>query len=164
MANGRSRGVPLGLVLLRITTGGVLVRQGWRWLTSDPLEAGAVRASIERSLDSLASWLVWWGEHALLASPDATALFWRWGALLFGLCFVLGALTRPAGFLAGLFLAHGIAYGPRETELAAFLLLVLCFACALSGAGRRWGLDALFDQHFPSWITWSRRPSSGFLS
>jgi len=152
----------VGLALIRFVTGMVLLSHGWRWVSEHKLEGSVVRESVNASLGELGSVLRTWGETFLLFNPDAMAFLWRWGALLLGLLITLGALTRPAGALACFFLAHGLVYGPPEYELPLVLLLVSCLASAASGAGRRLGLDAVFDQHFPSWLTWKKRSSSIF--
>ena len=155
---------PLGMVLIRVVTGAVLLLHGWEWLKEGTLTGSVVLRLVEDALPGLPASIGWWGESVLLVNPDAFAFFGRWAALLIGVALVLGALTRPAGLLAVLFLGHAIAFGPVEAELAFVLLAVSAFACSVSGAGRRLGLDALFDQHFPSWVTWTRSSSSSFLS
>ena len=162
MARGNDSLPTLGLAFIRFVTGLVLLSHGWRWVSEAPIEGSVIEKSVNSSLGELGSALTTWGEFVLLENPDALALLWQWAALLVGLLFVLGALIRPAGALAVLFLSHGLIYGPVEHELPFLLLLVSCLACSASGAGRRMGLDAVFDQHFPSWITWKKRPTSIF--
>ena len=156
--------VPLGMVLIRVVTGAILLAHGWDWLKSGELDGRLVLDAVTGQTAGATGWVAWWGENVLLSNPDAFAFFWRWGALLIGIAFALGALTRPAGLIGVVFLMHGFAYGPEHLTLVWILLTVACFGCAVSGAGRRIGLDAMFDQHFPSWVTWSRSQSSGFLS
>ncbi len=151
----------LGLALIRFVTGLVLLHHGWLGASEARPGPEDIEQSVSASLGELGTVLSAWGE-LLLESPDGAAVLWRWGALILGLLFTLGALMRPAGAFAVLFLSHGLVYGPQEHELAFLLLLVSSLSCAASGAGRRMGLDALFDQHFPSWITWKKRPDSIF--
>jgi uncharacterized membrane protein YphA (DoxX/SURF4 family) len=164
MAKRVQKVTPLGMVLIRVVTGAVLTLHGWRWLMDGTLTGSVVLEGVEDALPGLPGAVAWWGENVLLVNPDAFAFFTRWAALVIGILFVVGALTRPAGLAAVLFLGHAIAYGPVEAELALVLLAVSAFACSVSGAGRRLGLDALFDEHFPSWMTWTRSSSSSFLS
>ena len=164
MARRRDPLLPLGLVLLRMVTGLVLLSRGWGWLKSGGFDGRLVAEAVRDSFPRIADWLAWWGRHVVLANPDASAFLWRWGAFLVGIAFLFGALTRPAGLIAVLFLAHAIVYGPVESKLLFLLLAVVAFSLASAGAGRRMGLDSVFDQHFPSWVTWRRSPRSGFLS
>jgi len=163
MAKRTRTPIPLGLVLIRVVTGAVLVLHGWRWLKAGTLDGVVVRVQVEQALPQVSSWLAWWGESVVLANPDAIAFFWRWGALMIGLSFCAGALTRPAGVLATVFLAHAVVFGTAQQELAFFLLSLSTLVCAASGAGRRLGLDAMFDDHFPGWVTWARNRNTGFL-
>jgi len=163
MANRETSSAPsIGLVLVRLVTGAILVFHGWRWLQGPGIDPEQVRLAVQRSLDGLPGLLAGWGEHVLLSNPDAIAFLWTWAAFLCGCLLFLGALTRPAGWVAVLFLLHGYAYGPEPDRLLFLVLLVSCLACALSRAGRRIGLDVAFDEHFPGWLTWTRRPGSFF--
>jgi len=164
MARRKRTDIPLGMVLLRAVTGVILLAHGWTWLKEGGFDGRTVLTNVEGSLPHVSAALAWWGENVLLANPDAFAFFWRWAAFLIGVAFVFGALTRPAGILAVVFLAHAVAYGPPSLELLFLVLAMIAFACAASGAGRRVGLDALFDEHFPGWVTWARSQGSGFLS
>lgn len=152
------------MVLIRVVLGAVLLVHGWRWITDGGFDGRTVLASVDAALGKLPALAAWWGEEVILRNPDAFAFLWRWAALLAGLCLLLGGLTRPAAGVACVFLAHGIVYGPEARELLYLVLGVAGFSCAISGAGRRLGLDAAFDQHFPSWLTWSRRSSSSLFS
>jgi len=155
--------IPLALVGVRVSAGLILLTHGWSWLHGEGPGGDAIRRATVAALPDLARPLAWWGEAVVLYNPDAMGFFWRWSAFLFGLALVLGALTRPAGTLAALVLCHGLLYGPPQHDLTFTLLLVSCLASATGGAGLRLGLDAAFDQHFPSWLTWARRKTS-FLS
>lgn len=149
-----------GLTLLRVFMGALLAVQGWRWMQSGGMDAGAFQRSVEAGLPRLHGSLQWWAEHVLLQSPRTLGLVWSGSALLVGVLFVLGALVRPAGLFAVLVLAHGIVFGALEQRLLFLSLAVIALACSISSAGRRLGLDAIFDQHFPAWVTWTRRGSS----
>ena len=160
----RDRPLPgLGLVLIRLVTGATLMSRGWSWIAEGLPGGRSVERFVREARGRIPDLLAWWGDHVLLVNPDAIAFLVRWVALLSGLCLVLGALTRPAGWIAVFFLTHAYVYGPESQELVFLLLLVSCLACALSRAGRRAGLDRMFDEHFPAWVTWSRS-SGSFLS
>jgi len=151
---------------VRLATGAILVQNGWRWVTAGGVDGRLVGRCVERALPSLPGPLAAWGRTVLLENPAAIAFLWRWAALACGLALVFGALTRPAGWIATLFLLHGYVYGPPDLALTFLLLLVCALACALSRAGRRLGLDPMFDQHFPTWLTWVKgaRRQSPFVS
>lgn len=154
----------LGLVLIRLVTGGFLVSLGWRFVREAEPTARVVERSIEAALGSVHPVLHWWGEDVLLYNPDAIAFFLRWGALFVGVSFVLGGLVRPFGLVAAFFLANAMAFGPSSQTGLYLMLVGACLGCAFAGAGRRFGLDSIFDQHFPAWLTWHRRSPSSFLS
>jgi uncharacterized membrane protein YphA (DoxX/SURF4 family) len=163
MARTRSSKPPLGLVLVRLCIGAIFAHHGWTLLRSGGVDAQVVRKGVREAALSLNGLFAWWGETVLLYNPDAIAFLWRWGALVCGLCLLLGALTRPVGWIATFFLLNAYAFAPAGRELLFLLLLVCALACALSRAGRRMGLDPMFDQHLPSWLTWTRS-QGGFLS
>lgn len=150
--------------MLRMATGLVLLTRGWAWLKDGGLDGRLVDGVVRGALPRLGDALSWWGRHVVLANPDASAFLWRWAAFLCGIAFLFGALTRPAGLLASVFLAHAIVFGAADDRLLFLLLAVVALCLASAGAGRRMGLDSVFDQHFPSWVTWRRRERSGFLS
>ncbi len=157
--------LPLGMVLIRVVTGAILLAHGWGWLKTGEFDGATVLGVVEAGRDP-AAWGIanWWTEHVVLANADASAFLWRWAAFLIGVAMTIGALARPAALIGVFFLLHAFFYGPSELELVWILLIVSCFACAISGAGRRIGLDAMFDEHFPTWVTWSRRQQRGFMS
>lgn len=152
-----------GLVLVRLVCGLVFVTHGWRWLSEGGLGAAEVRTAVDTALVHGRSIFDWWGREVLLSNPDAIAFLWRWMALLAGICLFLGVLTRPIGVLAAFFLVNGWMFGPDPQRLLFLVLTVSCLACSIGRAGRRFGMDRMFDQHFPGWVTWSRSPKRGFL-
>lgn len=161
----RSDSVPtIGLVLIRLVTGGLLLHRGWSFVRAAEPTGRAVERSIEAALRHVHPVLHWWGEDVLLYNPGAIAFFLRWGALLVGVSFVLGGFVRPFGLLAAFFLANAMAFGPESQSALCLMLVGACLGCAFAGAGRRFGLDSIFDQHFPAWLTWHRRSPSSFLS
>lgn len=147
----------LGLVLVRLVTGAVLAAHGWRSVRALEPSGRVLERTVEDALAGRGALLAWWGETLLLGNPDAIAFLWRWTALFTGILLVLGALTRPAGWIAALFLAHAWVYGPPEDRVTFLLLLVSAVASALSRAGRRFGLDRLLDEQLPTWLTWTAR-------
>jgi len=164
MAKRSRNSMAAGLVLVRVVTGAVFLVHGWGWVQDGGFDGAVVRDGVQATLSSADGLAGWWGRTVLLTNPDACAFFWRWAALLIGLAFVFGALVRPAGAFAVLLLAHAIAFGPSRHELVFLLLAAPSFACSISGAGRRFGMDAMLDEHLPGWVTWTKRPGSPFAS
>ena len=95
-------------------------------------------------------------DAVLVHAPASEKPYVDRGELVGGIALFLGAFTRPVGVAVGLMLmCFSLAGSSDHTQYA--LLLALCaFACALSRAGRRLGLDAILDGHFPAWISWTR--------
>jgi thiosulfate dehydrogenase (quinone) large subunit len=143
-----------GLVLIRIAVGWILIQAGWMKITGDvgPELVEGTQARVAE----LPFFARWWMEHVVLAAPALFAFLIQWGELAGGVALFLGALTRPAGLLTAFMFANFYFAGPPEARSFVLLLAVCCFAFAWSRAGQRLGLDEILDQHFPSWITWTR--------
>lgn len=151
-----------GLILVRLVTGWLLMSQGWDWLSNGGFD-GLVLAGYVEEATREPGMSTKWAELVLLPNPEGAAFLGRALAFLLGLCLLCGALTRPAGIGASLLCLHGYAYGAPETELTFLLLAVCAFACGVSCAGRRFGLDPLLDENLPTWLTWTKRKTT-FLS
>ena len=152
-----------GLVLVRITLGCLATSTGWAWAAGGELDGGQVRAMVRQHLDELAGPIAFWGDKVLLYNPDGLAFLLSWSVLIAGLCLLLGALTRPAGWLVTFLAMHLYLYGAESSGPLAILLMAAGAGCAISRAGRRFGLDIGLDGTLPSWVTWVRRRSD-FLS
>jgi uncharacterized membrane protein YphA (DoxX/SURF4 family) len=143
-----------GLVLVRLAVGAILAVAGWQKIL------GGVGAELVLSTKARVAEAPVWFERSMNAVvypyPEAFAQLLQWGELLGGVALFLGALTRPAGVLVGLMLISFSLAGPQDQAQFALLLALCAFACALSRAGRRVGLDAILDGHFPAWISWTR--------
>lgn len=154
MANPESRPVSLGLVLVRVTLGLLLFLHAWDQITGP----NGVRDLISGA-DLSSPFFAWWGEKLLKESPGFFSNLLVWIELLGGISLFLGALVRPFGLLVAL--AFGCcAVSDQDLLRATEILVAACaLGCSLSGAGRALGLDAIFDQHFPRWVTWGGRRS-----
>lgn len=152
-----------GLVLLRITLGWLATSTGWAWAARDELDGGRVRAVVRLHLDDLAAPFAFWGDKVLLYNPDGLAFLVSWSVLIAGICLLLGALTRPAGWLVAFLALHMYFYAADSATPLAILLMAAGVGCAISRAGRRFGLDIALDGTLPPWITWVRGRSD-FLS
>lgn len=163
MGRSKRAEIPLGLVLVRFVSGVLIARQGWRWITDEVLRGDALRDVVSRATADLPVPVAWWGDEVLLANADATALFWRWGALIVGVALATGALVRTAGLLGVLLGLHGLVFGAPEDFRLLLLLAACLLACAATNAGRRLGMDALMEDRLPPWLTLQKRSSSPFL-
>ncbi|MCZ6598232.1 MAG: DoxX family protein [Planctomycetota bacterium] len=162
MAGSQTSRPTLGLVLIRVAIGVVLLMHGWSAVHGGGVDGDAVRDVVHGTLSGAPEPIAWWGQNVLLSNPEGVAFLWRWAALVCGLGLALGALTRPAGLLAGFFALNAFLFVEGPERLTVGLVAVCCLACALSRAGRRLGLDTMFDQHFSPWITWTRRRETVF--
>ena len=152
-----------GLVLIRIALGALVSSTGWAWAANDELTGGGVREMVREHLDDMSAPLRFWGDSVLLYNPDGLATLISWSVLLAGVCLLLGALTRPAGWLVAFLGMHIFIYAASSVTPLAILLMVTGAGCAISRAGRRFGLDIALDGNLPSWMTWVRGRSD-FLS
>ncbi|MEW6071927.1 MAG: hypothetical protein AB1726_04930 [Planctomycetota bacterium] len=152
-----------GLVLVRLVTALVLLVHGWRWLAGGGPDGALIRRAVDTALADGRTAFEWWGREVLLWNPDAIAFLWPWLALGAGASLFLGALVRPVGTLAAFFLANAWMYGLPAQRLLFLVLAASAFACVLGRAGARLGLDGIFDQHFPGWLTWTRSGRGSFL-
>lgn len=157
MSDYESEGPSWGLVMVRLAVGATLAIAGWQKIL------GGVGAELVSSTKSRVAEAPQWFESFMNAVvypyPEAFAQMIQWGELLGGVALFLGALTRPAGVMIGLMMIAFSYAGPAEQTPFALLVGLCSFACALSRAGRRMGLDAIFDGHFPGWISWTRAPA-----
>ncbi len=149
-----SEGPSWGLVLVRLAVGAILALAGWHKVLGG---AGAdLVLSTKQRVAEGPAWFEGFMNTLVYPFPEATAQLIQWGELVGGIALFLGALTRPVGVFAALMLICFAFAGPID-QIQFQLLLALCaLACALSRAGRRVGLDAMLDGHFPGWISWTR--------
>ena len=145
-----------GLALVRVTIGAMFV---WvffenlgKGLYSPAGYAGLINYYIEHS-HSPAAWKAVMGlaaSHAAMAAPMQGLTEISLGILL-----VIGLLTRPAAFVAFLFLGSLWISEFGTAWIWELLVPVLaCLALAIGSAGRRWGVDAWMVQRWPSSPWW----------
>jgi uncharacterized membrane protein YphA (DoxX/SURF4 family) len=145
-----------GLALVRVTIGAMLV-----WVFFENLGkglytpagyAGLIRHYIEAS-HSPAAWKAVMGlaaNHAAMAAPLQALT-----EISLGIMLVIGLLTRPAAFVAFLYL--GSLWVSEWGTAWTWELLVPVLASlgvAIGSAGRKWGVDALLAQRWPSAPWW----------
>jgi len=145
-----------GLALVRLTIGAMLV-----WVFFENLGkglytpagySGLIKHYIETS-HSPAAWKAVMGlaaNHATMAAPMQAATEISLGILL-----VIGLLTRPAAFVAFLFLTSLWISEWGTSWIWELLVPVLAsLGLAVGRAGRAWGIDALLARRRPSSPWW----------
>lgn len=151
-----------GLVFVRITLGALATQTGWAWAAKDGLTGSIVKHTIREHLDNLWAPARFWGGEVLLYNPDAIAFLVSWLTLFSGVALLIGALTRPAATFAAIMGLHLFFYDASTAQPLAILITACGLGCALSRAGRRFGLDAALDGNLPGWMTWVKS-DAGFL-
>ena len=145
-----------GLAIVRVTIGAMLV-----WVFFENLGKGlytpASYASLINSLiktsHSPAAWKAVMGlaaNHAALAAPMQALTEISLGILL-----VIGLLTRPAAFVAFLYLGSlWISEWGTSWIWELLVPVVASLGLAIGSAGRKWGVDAWLAQRWPSSPWW----------
>jgi uncharacterized membrane protein YphA (DoxX/SURF4 family) len=145
-----------GLAIVRFTIGAMLV-----WVFFENLGKGLYTASgyaglinyYIKSSHSPAAWKAIMGlaaSHAAMAAPMQALTEISLGILL-----VIGLLTRPAAFIAFLYLASLWVSEWGTAWIWELLVPVLAsLALAVGRAGRTWGVDAWLARRWPSSPWW----------
>jgi uncharacterized membrane protein YphA (DoxX/SURF4 family) len=145
-----------GLALVRVTIGSmflwVFFENLGKGLYTPAGYAGLINYYIKAS-HSPAIWKAVMGlaaSHAAMAAPMQGMTEISLGILL-----VLGLLTRPAAFVAFLFLGSLWVSELGTAWIWELLVPVLAsLGLAIGRAGRRWGVDALLARRRPSSLWW----------
>jgi uncharacterized membrane protein YphA (DoxX/SURF4 family) len=145
-----------GLAIVRLTIGAMFV-----WVFFENLGKGLYRPAgyagliyyyIQHS-HSPAIWKSVMGlaaSHAALAAPMQALTEISLGILL-----VIGLLTRPAAFVAFLFLGSlWISEWGTSWIWELLVPVVASLGLAIGRAGRKWGVDAWLSQRWPSSLWW----------
>ena len=145
-----------GLALVRLTIGAMFVWVFFENLGKGLYTAGGYANLINyyiKASHSPAAWKAVMGlaaNHASLAAPMQGMTEISLGILL-----VLGLLTRPAGFVAFLFLGSLWVSEWGTAWIWELLVPVLAsLGLAVGRAGRAWGVDALLARRRPSSPWW----------
>ena len=145
-----------GLAIVRLTIGAMFL-----WVFFENLGKGLYTAAGYAGLinnyiktsHSPAAWKAVMGlaaNHAAMAAPMQGVTEISLGILL-----LIGLLTRPAGFVAFLFLGSLWISEWGTAWIWELLVPVLaCLGLAIGRAGRRWGVDALLAKRRPSSPWW----------
>jgi uncharacterized membrane protein YphA (DoxX/SURF4 family) len=145
-----------GLALVRVTIGGMLVWVFFENLGKGLYTPGGYAGLISYYIKNSHSPAVWKSvmglaaSHAAMAAPMQALTEIGLGVLL-----VIGLLTRPAAFVAFLYLGSLWVSEWGTAWIWELLVPVLAsLGLAIGSAGRRWGVDAWLTQRWPSAPWW----------
>jgi uncharacterized membrane protein YphA (DoxX/SURF4 family) len=145
-----------GLALVRVTIGSMFV-----WVFFENLGKGLYTPAgyaglISYYIKASHSPAIWKAVMSLVASHAAVAApMQALTEISLGVLLVIGLLTRPAAFVAFLFLGSLWISEWGTSWIWELLISVLaCLGLAVGRAGRRWGVDAWLAQRWPSSLWW----------
>jgi len=145
-----------GLAVVRVTIGVMFVSVFFENLGKGTYSPAGYAGVINYYIKSSHSPAVWKAvmeltvSHAAIAAPLQAMTEIALGVLL-----VIGLFTRPAAFVAFLFLGSLWISELGTSWIWELLVSVLaCLGLALGGAGRKWGIDAWLAQRWPSSLWW----------
>ena len=145
-----------GLAIVRLTIGALFVSVFFenlgKGLYTPVGYAGLINYYIKSS-HSPAAWKAVMGlaaNHAAMAAPMQAMTEVSLGILL-----IIGLLTRPAAFVAFLYLGSLWVSEWGTAWIWELLVPVLAsLGLAIGSAGRRWGVDGWLSQRWPSSLLW----------
>jgi len=145
-----------GLAIVRVTIGAMLV-----WVFFENLGKGLYTPAgyaglISYYIKNSHSPAIWKSVMALAASHAAMAApMQAMTEISLGILLVIGLLTRPAAFVAFLYLGSLWISEWGTAWIWELLVPVLAsLALAVGSAGRTWGVDAILARRRPSSIWW----------
>ena len=145
-----------GLALVRVTIGSMFV-----WVFFENLGKGLYTPAgyaglIDYYIKASHSPAAWKAVMGLMASHAAVAApMQAMTEISLGILLVIGLLTRPAAFVAFLFLGSLWISEWGTSWIWELLVSVLaCLGLAVGRAGRRWGVDAWLAERRPSSWWW----------
>ncbi len=145
-----------GLVLVRLTIGAMLVWVFFENLGKGLYTAGGYSGLINNYIKAGHAPAAWKTVMALAANHAAMAApMQAMTEISLGILLIVGLLTRPAAFVAFLYL--GSLWVSEWGTAWVWELLVPVLASlglAVGRAGRRWGVDAWLSQRWPSSPWW----------
>src|SRR5271155_5793380 len=145
-----------GLALVRVTIGAMFVWVFFENLGKGLYTAGGYAGLINYYIKMSHSPAAWKAVMGLAASHSAIAAPLQGVTeISLGILLVIGLLTRPAAFVAFLFLGSLWISEWGTSWIWELLVSVLaCLGLAVGRAGRRWGVDAWLAQRRPSSWWW----------
>ena len=145
-----------GLAVVRLTIGAMFVWVFFENLGKGLYTAGGYSSLINYYIKMSHSPAVWKTVMGLAASHAAVAApMQAMTEISLGVLLVLGVFTRPAAFVAFLYLGSLWISEWGTSWIWELLVSVLaCLGLAVGRAGRAWGIDALLAQRNPSSPWW----------
>jgi uncharacterized membrane protein YphA (DoxX/SURF4 family) len=145
-----------GLAVVRLTIGAMFVWVFFENLGKGLYTAGGYSSLINYYIKMSHSPAVWKTIMGLAASHAAVAApMQAMTEISLGVLLVLGLFTRPAAFVAFLYLGSLWISEWGTSWIWELLVSVLaCLGLAVGRAGRAWGIDALLAQRNPSSPWW----------
>jgi uncharacterized membrane protein YphA (DoxX/SURF4 family) len=145
-----------GLAIVRVTIGAMFVWVFFENLGKGLYTPGGYAGLIDYYIKNSHSPAVWKSVMALAASHAAMAApLQATTEMGLGILLVIGLLTRPAAFVAFLYLGSLWISEWGTAWIWELLVPVLAsLGLAVGCAGRRWGVDARLSQRWPSSPWW----------
>lgn len=145
-----------GLALVRVTIGAMFVSVFFENLHKGLYTAAGYSALIKHYIEASHSPEAWKTVMGLAASHAAVAAPMQGlTEISLGILLILGLLTRPAAFVAFLFLGSlWISEWGTAWIWELLVPMLACFGLAIGRAGRRWGVDAWLSDRFTSSPWW----------
>jgi uncharacterized membrane protein YphA (DoxX/SURF4 family) len=145
-----------GLALVRVTIGSMFVWVFFENLGKGLYSPGGYAGLISYYIKSSHSPAVWKAVMGLMASNAAIAApLQAMTEISLGILLVIGLFTRPAAFVAFLFLGSLWISEWGTSWIWELLVSVLAsLGLAVGRAGRSWGVDAWLAQQWPSSFWW----------
>ena len=145
-----------GLAIVRVTIGAMFV-----WVFFENLGKGLYTPAgyaglINYYIKNSHSPAIWKSVMAVAASHAAMAApMQAMTEISLGILLIIGLLTRPAAFVAFLYLGSLWISEWGTAWIWELLVPVLAsLGLAIGSAGRRWGVDAWLSQRWPSSVLW----------
>jgi uncharacterized membrane protein YphA (DoxX/SURF4 family) len=145
-----------GLALIRVTIGSMFLSVFFENLGKGLYRPAGYAGLIGYYIKASHSPAAWKAIMSLMASHAAiTAPLQAMTEISLGILLVIGLLTRPAAFVAFLFLGSLWISELGTSWIWELLVSVLAsLGLAIGRAGRRWGVDAWLSQRWPTSPWW----------
>lgn len=145
-----------GLAVVRLTIGALFISTFFENLGKGLYTASGYSSLINYYIKMGHAPAAWKAVEALAASHSAIAApMQALTEISLGILLVIGLLTRPAAFVAFLFLGSLWVSEWGTAWIWELLVPVLAsLGLAIGRAGRAWGVDALLSQRRPSSLWW----------
>jgi uncharacterized membrane protein YphA (DoxX/SURF4 family) len=145
-----------GLAIVRVTIGAMLVSVFFENLGKGLYKPAEYAGLINYYIKSGHSPAVWKAVEGLVANHAALAApMQAMTEISLGVLLIIGLLTRPAAFVAFLYLGSLWISEWGTSWIWELLVPVLAsFGLAIGSAGRRWGVDAWLAQRWPTSPWW----------